>query len=93
MPCADHRQASYQALQRPLRPLTLNENDLIVELVKKLLATEDPAEIQTISAELRAAIHDRIQHLRNIAGTLKPESKLKSDKRPRVPERRRRERS
>jgi hypothetical protein len=47
-----------------LEPLDPLEQELIRTLCAQLLACEDPAAVQTLAAELQAAIHDRIESLR-----------------------------
>jgi len=45
--------------------------DQIQRLLKKLLATEDAAEFETLSRELKTALHERIEKLREEARDLK----------------------
>ena len=45
--------------------------DQIQRLLKKLLATEDAEEFETLSRELKAALHERIEQLRTEAQGLK----------------------
>ena len=42
-------------------------DDQIQRLLKKLLATEDPAEFEVLSHDLKAALHERIEKLRKDA--------------------------
>ena len=51
------------------RPLTVD--DQIQRLLKKLLATEDTQEFDTLSRELKAALHEKIEKLRRDARELK----------------------
>jgi hypothetical protein len=48
--------------------------DRIQSLLKKLLATEDSEEFETLSRELKAALHERIEKLRAEARGLKSRS-------------------
>jgi hypothetical protein len=45
--------------------------DQIQQLLKKLLATEDAEEFETLSRELKNALHQRIEKLRDEARGLK----------------------
>jgi predicted nucleic acid-binding Zn-ribbon protein len=45
--------------------------DQIQRLLKKLLATEDAEEFETLSRELKTALHERIEKLRDEARALK----------------------
>jgi hypothetical protein len=58
--------------------------DQIQQLLKKLLATEDAQEFETLSHELKATLHERIEKLRDEARGLKSRT-AESDrgKRPR----------
>jgi len=54
--------------------------DHIQSLLKKLLATEDAEEFETLSRELKTALHERIEKLREDARGLKD---VESDRRKR----------
>jgi len=58
-------------------------DDQIQDLLKKLLATEDLAEFEVLSRDLKAALHDRIEKLRLEARKLN--SKSSEDDRPKRP--------
>jgi hypothetical protein len=45
-------------------------DDPIQSLLNQLLAAKDPAEIDRLSVELRAALHDRISSLREDARSI-----------------------
>jgi hypothetical protein len=54
------------------------------KLLKNLLATDDPVEFDALSLQLRSMLHERIEHLRNEAKSLKPKLNLvERKKRPR----------
>ena len=58
--------------------------DPIHPLLQKLLATEDPAEFEDISRQLRSMLHERIEQLRSQARELKnKEQKVERRKRRR----------
>lgn len=57
--------------------------DQIQHLLKKLLATEDAEEFETLSRELKAALHERIEKLRKDARGLKSQTEADRRKRPR----------
>ena len=50
-------------------------DDPIHKLLKKLLATDDPAEFDGLSRQLRTVLHDRIEQLRKEAKSLKPKQR------------------
>ena len=58
-------------------------DDPIHKLLKKLLATDDLVEFDALSLQLRTMLHERIEHLRNDAKSLKP--KLNSPERRKRP--------
>ena len=59
--------------------------DPIHPLLRKLLASEDPAEFEEISLQLRSMLHERIEQLRKQAQSLKPkEHKVERRKRKRT---------
>jgi len=51
-------------------------DDVVHKLLKKLLATEDVAEFDALSLQLRSLLHERIEELRKEAKSLKPKSKI-----------------
>ena len=53
--------------------------DPLHPLLKKLLATEDPAEFERLSHDLRTMLHERIEELRRDAQAL--QSKVKKTER------------
>ena len=57
-------------------------DDSIQKLLRELLATEDPVEFDTLSAQLRSLLHERIEKLRKEAAALKPRASERR-KRPR----------
>ncbi len=48
-----------------------NVEDAIHQLLKKLLATDDPVEFDSLSSQLKSTLHDRIERLRQQAQGLK----------------------
>jgi hypothetical protein len=50
-------------------------DDPIANLLKKLLDTEDMAEFEQVSGELKAALHERIEQLRKAARSLQEREK------------------
>ena len=55
-------------------------DDPIQKLLKTLLATDDVAEFDSLCAQLRSLLHERIEQLRKDAKSLKPNTKI-SDRR------------
>ena len=59
-------------------------DDPIHKLLKKLIATDDLVEFDALSLQLRSMLHERIEHLRNEAKSLKPKlTPVERRKRPR----------
>ncbi len=59
-------------------------DDQVQSLLKKLLATEDPDEFEVLSRDLKTALHERIEKLRNDARGLKSQpGDIDRGKRPR----------
>lgn len=59
--------------------------DPIQPLLRKLLASEDPAEFEEISLQLRSMLHERIEQLRKQAQSLKSKAqKVERRKRKRT---------
>ena len=48
--------------------------DYIHRLLQKLLATEDLAEFEALSTELKTALHERVESLRRHAQGLRPKA-------------------
>lgn len=59
-------------------------DDPIYLLLKGLLETDEPAEFDALSEELKSALHERVENLRHQARSLKEKySDLECRKRPR----------
>lgn len=69
-----HRRLNYISRNGPAKILTIVD-DPIHKLLKKLLATDDPAEFDGLSLQLRTVLHDRIEQLRKEARSLKPKQR------------------
>lgn len=66
----------------PYNPAPCPVEDQIQRLLRKLLATEDAEEFETLSRELKTALHERIEQLRNEARGLKSKT-IESERRKR----------
>lgn len=66
-------------------PCAYSVEDHIQSLLKKLLATEDAEEFEALSRELKTALHERIEKLREDARGLKSQTvENERRKRPRT---------